>query len=159
MNILRPLVLIVAAGSAASRYAGDTPATPPTMYDLVVYGDPASGLLPYIQQVAGLKNGQGDWIYFPKQDSLGYSAPEPERPLGLPWATTGFTNSDIDQRGQTKPGAPPEQLYNLTTDLRQTKNLAVAQPDRVSALRARFLELTGPAAGRKSEVRAPSKEE
>jgi len=89
---------------------------------------------------------QGDWIYFPKQGSLGYTAPEPERPFGLPWARMGFTNSDIDEHGQIRPGAPREQLYNLATDLRQRTNLALEEPDLVRVMRARFLELAGPAA-------------
>ena len=102
---------------------------------------------------------QGDWIYFPKQGSLGYTAPEPERPFGLPYAKMRFTNSDIDEHGQIKPGAPPEQLYNLATDLRQRKNLAVEQPDRVREMRAPFLELAGPATGGKAEGRTRVKEE
>ena len=78
--------------------------------------------------------------------SLGYTAPEPERPFGLSYAKMGFTNSDIDEHGQIKPGAPREQLYNLATDLRQRTNLALEDPDLVRAMRARFLELAGPAA-------------
>ena len=100
----------------------------------------------------GLVLRQGDWIYFPKQGSLGYTAPEPERPFGLPYAKMGFTNSDIDEHGQIKPGVPPEQLYNLATDLRQRKNLAAEQPDRLRAM-PRFLELAGPVAGGRAEGR------
>ena len=116
-------------------------------------------LAPLLQGTKGIVLRQGDWIYFPKQGSLGYTAPEPERPFGLRYAKMGFTNSDIDEHGQVKPDAPPEQLYNLATDLRQRKNLAVEQPERVRAMRARFLELVGPVAGGRAEGRTQIKEE
>ncbi len=108
---------------------------------------PAKRTEALLQGTKGIVLRQGDWIYFPKQGSLGYTAPEPERPFGLPYAKMGFINSDIDEHGQIKPGAPKEQLYNLATDLRQSTNLASKEPDRVRAMHARFLELAGPAAG------------
>jgi arylsulfatase A-like enzyme len=111
-----------------------------------------------LQGTKGIVLRQGDWIYFPKQGSLGYTAPEPERPFGLPWAKMGFVNSDIDEHGQIKPDAPPEQLYNLATDRRQRKNLALEQPERLRAMRARLLELAGPAAGGRAERRTQIKE-
>jgi hypothetical protein len=64
----------------------------------------------------------------------------------------GFTNSDIDERGLIKPDAPPEQLYKLSTDLRQSTNLALKEPDRVRAMHARFLELAGPAASKSTHA-------
>jgi arylsulfatase A len=109
---------------------------------------PAKRTEALLQGTKGIVLRQGDWIYFPKQGSLGYTAPEPERPFGLPYAKMGFTNSDIDEHGQIKPGAPREQLYNLAADLRQRKNLALEDTDRVRAMRARFLELAGPVANK-----------
>lgn len=69
-------------------------------------------------------------------------------PFGLPWARMGFVNSDIDAEGQIRPDAPPEQLYDLATDLRQRTNLAGKEPERLLAMRKRFLEVVGPAAGK-----------
>jgi arylsulfatase A-like enzyme len=120
---------------------------------------PAKRTEALLQGSKGIVLRQGDWIYFPKQGSLGYTAPEPERPFGLPYAKMGFTNSDIDERGQVKPGAPPEQLYNLATDPRQGRNLAVEQPGRVRAMQARFRELAGPPAGGREAGRTQVKEE
>jgi arylsulfatase A-like enzyme len=98
-----------------------------------------------LQGIKGIVLRQGDWIYFPKQGSLGYTAPEPERPFGLKWAKMGFVNSEIDDQGQIKPEAPKEQLYNLASDVRQSKNVAAEQPERLRAMRSRLLELAGPA--------------
>ena len=116
-------------------------------------------LAPLLQGTKGIVLRRGDWIHFPKHCSLGYTEPEPERPFGLRYAKMGFTNSDIDEHGQINPGAPCEQLYYLATDLRQRKNLALEQPERVRAMRARFLELAGPVAGGRAEGRTQIKEE
>ena len=53
----------------------------------------------------------------------------------------GFTNSDTDGKGQIKPRAPKEQLYNLATDLTQKANCAAEQPERLSIMRARLVEI------------------
>lgn len=120
---------------------------------------PAKRTEALLQGTKGIVLRQGDWIYFPKQGSLGYTVPEPEKPFGLPYAKMEFTNSDIDEHEQLKVGAPPEQLYNLATDVRQSKNLAAEQPERVRAMHTRFLELAGPAAGGRTEGRTQIKEE
>ncbi len=86
---------------------------------------------------------QENWVYIPKQGSAGYTAPEPEKPWSLPYAMMGFINSDIDEHGQIKPDAPSDQLYDLSTDLAQTKNLSREQPERAAAMRARVEALTG----------------
>lgn len=74
------------------------------------------------------------------------------------WHNGSGREPEPDYNKELKPGAPPEQLYNLATDLRQTKNLAVEQPDRARAIRARFLELAGLIAGGRAEGRTPIKE-
>lgn len=114
---------------------------------------PAKRAEALFQGTKGLVLRQGDWIYFPKQGSLGYTAPEPEKPFGLAYAKMGLTNSDIDEHGQIKPDAPRAQLYNLATDLRQRKNVAPEEPKRVEAMHARLLELGGPAAIKGSSVK------
>jgi arylsulfatase A len=86
---------------------------------------------------------QGDWLYIPKQGSAGYSVPERDKPWSVPYATMGLRNSDVDARGQIKPGAPSEQLYNLARDIGQTTNVAIEHPDRVRSMRARLDELIG----------------
>ena len=94
---------------------------------------------------------QGDWLYIPKQGSAGYSAPEKEKPWSVPYAMMGFKNSDVDEHGQIKPGAPKEQLYDLGKDTTQSKNLAPEHPERVASMRARLEELTG-----KSKTKTPA---
>ncbi len=86
---------------------------------------------------------QGDWLYIPKQGSAGYSAPEREKPWSVPYAMMGFKNSDVDEHGQIKPDAPKEQLYDLSKDLVQSKNIALEHPERVASMRARLETLTG----------------
>ena len=53
-----------------------------------------------------------------------------------------FQNSDVDDNGQIKPGAPAEQLYNLDDDREEHSNLAAVQPERLKAMRERFNILT-----------------
>lgn len=93
---------------------------------------------------------QGDWLYIPKPGSAGYSAPEREKPWSVPYALMGFKNSDVDESGQIKPGAPKEQLYNLATDITQSTNIAVEHPERVGLMRARLEAVTG-----KSKAKTP----
>lgn len=86
---------------------------------------------------------QENWLYIPKQGSAGYTAPEKEKPWSVPYAAMGFKNSDVDAKGQIKPLAPKEQLYNLAEDLTQTKNIATEHPERVASMRARLEAVTG----------------
>ncbi|MBA3353216.1 MAG: arylsulfatase [Blastocatellia bacterium] len=88
--------------------------------------------------VAGFALRQGDWIYLPMQGSGGGTAPHTR---GVPWKTTGFRNSDIDEDGRIKPGAPPDQLYNLADDIAQAHNLTREEPERAAAMHARMKEL------------------
>jgi hypothetical protein len=61
-----------------------------------------------------------------------------------------FKNSDVDESGQIKPGAPKEQLYDLSKDITQSKNLALEHPERVGLMRARLEAVTG-----KSKAKTP----
>jgi len=67
---------------------------------------------------------------------------EPKKPWSLSYRTMKFQNSDVNENGQIKPGAPAEQLYNLDNDVGQHTNLATIQPERVKAMRERFQVLT-----------------
>jgi arylsulfatase A-like enzyme len=72
----------------------------------------------------------------------------------------GFVNSDIDENGQIKPDAPPDQLYNLAEDVSEAHNLTREYPDRATAMHARMhalqLDFTVlDAIGRVSKPRSP----
>jgi arylsulfatase A-like enzyme len=85
---------------------------------------------------------QGSWVYIPEQGSGGKTVPEPEKPWSLSYREMLFQNSDVDERGQIKPGSAKEQLYNLDQDLGQHTNLANSDPERLRAMRDRFADLT-----------------
>lgn len=85
---------------------------------------------------------QGSWLYIPVQGSGGKTVPEPEKPWSLSYRDMKFQNSDVDERGQIKPGAQKEQLYDLAKDVGQHTNLAASQPGRLKAMRERFAFLT-----------------
>jgi len=85
---------------------------------------------------------QGDWIFIPKQGSGGMSVPELKpRPWSLSYQTMGFINSDQDERGQTKPDAPSNQLYSLANDPGQHTNVVGQHPERQMQMQARIVEL------------------
>ena len=86
---------------------------------------------------------QGDWVYLPKQGSVGYTAPELTKPWSVPYSLMRFVNSDVDEHGQIRPDAPPTQLYDLSKDLAQTTNVARDHPGRVRTMQARLEALTG----------------
>ncbi len=121
-----------ASPDGASELAGFTnPASPAKRTEAVLRG---TGPDSYALR-------QGDWVYLPKQGSGGYSAPERSRPWSVPYSRMGFKNSDIDEQGQIKPGAPPNQLYNLAADPYQATNVAADHPERVRAMAARLERL------------------
>ena len=92
--------------------------------------------------VGSLALRQGSWIYIPAQGSGGRTSPESEKPWSLNYREMKFQNSDVDERGQIKPGAPKEQLYDIDKDVGQHTNLAASQPERLKAMRERFAALT-----------------
>jgi arylsulfatase A len=85
--------------------------------------------------VAGFALRQGDWLYIPQQGSGGGTVPNNH---STPWKKLGFINSDIDENGQIKPDAPPDQLYNLAEDISEAHNLTREYPDRSTAMHARM---------------------
>ena len=109
---------------------------------------PAKRIEGLVQSGGSFMFRQGDWVYIPKQGSLGYTAPEPAKPWSLPYSLMGFKNSDVDEKGQIKPDAPKEQLYDLSKDLVQARNVALENPDRLQTMRTRLKELTGKASGK-----------
>jgi hypothetical protein len=54
----------------------------------------------------------------------------------MSFAELGAVNSDYTAEGRLNPGAPPGQLYDLSSDLSQTKNLYNQYPERVAGLAA-----------------------
>ncbi len=106
---------------------------------------PPSGRTSALLGVKGKAVRSGDWLFLPYQGSGGMTAPEQKpKPWGLPFATLGLVNSDIDAAGNPKPDAPEVQLYNLKDDPGQTTNVAAAHPDIVEKLSAEFQRLTTP---------------
>jgi arylsulfatase A len=106
---------------------------------------------------AGFALRDGDWLYIPQQGSGGGTVPNKH---STSWKMLGFVNSDIDENGQIKPDAPPDQLYNLAEDVSEAHNLTREYPDRATAMHARMhaLELDFTvldAIGRVSKPRSP----
>ncbi len=86
---------------------------------------------------------QGKWMYIPRQGSGGFGGKTPNSHTfaGPPAATfVGSVNSDIVD-GKIRKDAPPAQLYDLTADVNQTKNVYNAHPgvvERLNTLLARY---------------------
>ncbi len=78
---------------------------------------------------------EDDWLYIPKQGSGGGSAPHTN---SASWQQLGFVNSDIDDKGKIKPGAPRNQLYNLANDLSEEHNIVLDEPERAAAMQVRM---------------------
>jgi len=53
----------------------------------------------------------------------------------MSFAELGFVNSDYTPEGVLKAGAPPGQLYDLSTDPSQATNLYEKYPEKVAELR------------------------
>lgn len=106
------------------------PKLPPIRTEAILHG------------TASLALRQGSWLYIPVQGSGGKTAPEPKKPWSLSYKTMKLQNSDVEENGQIKPGAPTEQLYNLDNDVDQHTNLAATQPERLKEMRERFQVLT-----------------
>jgi arylsulfatase A len=82
----------------------------------------------------------GRWLYIGAQGGGGFSGTKPgDHMLGGPAALkfTGETNSDIED-GRIKPDAPPTQLYDLTSDPWQSRNVVREHPDVATRLMARL---------------------
>lgn len=82
---------------------------------------------------------EGNWVYLPGQGSDGISLPsEAEKnrweARGLGFSRLGFVHSDYTPEGRLRAGAPPAQLYDLSTDLGQSTNVHRANPERVAQM-------------------------
>jgi arylsulfatase A-like enzyme len=83
---------------------------------------------------------EGHWLYIGAQDGGGFTGSNVGDHMLGGAAAHKFTkqiNSDIVD-GQFKRDAPSEQLYNLSTDLSQSQNLADRHPDIVARLKKRL---------------------
>lgn len=81
---------------------------------------------------------KGKWMYIPAQGSGGFVGSKPHHHAwgGAPAvAFVEGVNSDIEN-GKIKKDAPPAQLYNLETDMAQTKNLYNQNPEIVKKMEA-----------------------
>ena len=105
-------------------------------------GAPATRTEAVFQGTGGYALRQGDWMYLPKQGSLGMTVQVPAGPQwGLPYAKLGLVNSDVDAEGRVKAGAPAAQLYNLREDPGETVNVIARHPEIAQRLAARLAEL------------------
>jgi len=77
---------------------------------------------------------QGPWVLIPEQGSDGVTLKGGHNMMSF--AELGAINSDYTAAGKLKPGAPPGQLYDLSSDLSQTKNIYNQYPERVAGLTA-----------------------
>ncbi|MCX7047200.1 MAG: arylsulfatase [Candidatus Sumerlaeota bacterium] len=83
---------------------------------------------------------EGRWVYIGAQGGGGFTGANPgEHLLGGPGALkfTGELNSDIEN-GRIKSGAPSEQLYDLSSDLSQSRNVVRDHPEVAARLKAQL---------------------
>ena len=106
---------------------------------------------------------RGNWMYIGAQGGGGFTAAKRgAHAFGGPAAITyaGYSNSDIEN-GRIKTGAPPAQLYDLKSDLKQTQNLYHEHPHIVKELAALLATYapkgTKPVAGNERNLRPSSK--
>jgi arylsulfatase A len=137
---------LTATLAAAASVAVPDGAAPDSLDQLSVLIDPlhASAVRTefLMQGTGGFALRQGDWVYLPKQGSLGMTVQSPPgTQWGQPYAKLGLVNSDVDGSGRVKPEAPAVQLYNLATDPGQATNVAANEPQRVERMQSRLDEL------------------
>jgi arylsulfatase A-like enzyme len=132
----------------ATKVAVPAGAAEDSVSQLAVFRDPANA--PAVrtemlsQGAGGYALRQGDWLYLPKQGSVGFTLPNRKGWPGFAWI--GNANSDIGDNGLIKPTAPPDQLYNLADDPQQKANVVHQHPERAAAMRSRLDELVPPPA-------------
>ena len=86
---------------------------------------------------------RGRWIYIGGPGGGGFTGTKPgEHLLGGPAALafTGEVTSDVVD-GRLRPDAPPEQLYDLVADPRQSRNVILDHPDVARQLKERLDEI------------------
>lgn len=85
---------------------------------------------------------KGRWMYIPRQGSGGFGGKKPkDHTFAGPAAASfvGSVNSDI-ANGSIRKDAPPAQLYDLKTDVNQTRNVFPEHPEVVDELKALLSE-------------------
>ncbi len=82
----------------------------------------------------------GDWVFIPGQGSRGVTT-DLSAHWGLHLNDIGESNSDYDDQGRLKEGAPKQQLYNLRDDPGQTRNVIRDFPEKAAELEKRYNEL------------------
>lgn len=92
------------------------------------------------QAIYGRALRSGKWVYIPKQGSLGVST-DPSMGWAMQFGEWKFVNSDYDKDGNLLPGAPEAQLYDLSSDPSQAKNILKDHPEEAARLRVRLGEL------------------
>lgn len=105
-------------------------------------GEPAAPLRDHLvlspRKASHLSIRKGKWMYIPARGSGGFTGTKPgQHGFSGPAACT-FTkhpNSDI-ANGRIKKGAPPAQLYDLETDVNQTRNVFNEYPEVVQQMKA-----------------------
>jgi len=92
-------------------------------------------LLLHCSRKAHLSLRKGKWVYIPKKGSGGFAGGPGTHAAGGPAMVTfvGGKNSDI-KKGKIIKGSPPAQLYNLETDVNQTKNVYHEYPEVVAEM-------------------------
>jgi arylsulfatase A-like enzyme len=126
--------------------AADVPlpegAAPDSLNQLPVWREPSRAAVRremLAQGTGGYALRQDQWVFLPKPGSGGMTVQVPTAaPWGQPFAKLGLTNSDVDENGRVKPNAAPQQLYDLASDPRQSKNIAAHEPQRSAAMAARL---------------------
>lgn len=118
-------------------------ASPDGVSDWAAFTDPAHAPARRTETLflgtGGFALRQGDWVFLPKPGSCGMTVQVPPgTPWGQPYAKLGLTTSDVDAQGKIRPAAPPVQLYNLATDLRQATNVTAGEPQRTAAMQKRL---------------------
>jgi arylsulfatase A-like enzyme len=89
-----------------------------------------------------------NWVYISAQGDGGFNN-DRGGPMALHIA--GQTNSDVED-GSIRPDAPPAQLYDLSSDLSQAKNLYRENPEVVTEMQRLLEELTRGNSTRKESV-------
>ncbi|WP_199271522.1 sulfatase-like hydrolase/transferase [Cellulophaga sp. L1A9] len=81
---------------------------------------------------------KGNWLYIGAQGGGGFaSGKQGTHAFGGPAAISFAENVNSDiEIGKIKADAPPAQLYNLETDLYETKNLYNLYPEKVKQMKA-----------------------
>ncbi len=134
---------LVATICDATKVAVPAGAAEDSLSQLAVFRDPVNA--PAVrtemlsQGAGGYALRQGDWLYLPKQGSVGFTLPNRKGWPAFGWI--GNANSDVDDNGLIKPTAPPDQLYNLADDPQQKANVVRQHPERAAAMRSRLEQL------------------